>query len=311
MDEQDDIPLDAECQAALERGLLPIRDVSRLTGVNAVTLRAWERRYGLVLPHRTAKGHRLYDAGHLARIRAVLAWLDRGVPVSQVKALLRGGQSPDIDITSQWDEQRAKLLEAIDALADRRLDERFNAALSLYPPHTLCQQLLLPLLTQLESRWRDQYGARLERVFFNAWLRSKLGTRIHHNNRQNSGAPLLLINPCEQPMNPGLWLTAWLASNTGCPVEVLEWPVPVAELPLALARMEPRALAFHADHALNGQLPRLLMGHACPVLLSGAAVRIHREALAPLEHDYPDIHLADDPVAALNTLYGLGLLAGS
>ena len=92
MDEHDDTPLDGDFQEALARGLLPIRDVSRLTGVNPVTLRAWERRYGLVLPQRTAKGHRLYAPEHVARIRAVLTWLDRGVPVGQVKGLLRGGQ---------------------------------------------------------------------------------------------------------------------------------------------------------------------------------------------------------------------------
>ena len=34
--------------------------VSSLTGVNSVTLRAWERRYNLIRPQRTAKGHRLY-----------------------------------------------------------------------------------------------------------------------------------------------------------------------------------------------------------------------------------------------------------
>ena len=40
-------------------GLLPIRTVSILTGVHSVTLRAWERRYGLITPQRTPKGHRL------------------------------------------------------------------------------------------------------------------------------------------------------------------------------------------------------------------------------------------------------------
>ena len=34
-------------------GLFPIREVARLTGVNPVTLRAWERRYGLIQPLRT------------------------------------------------------------------------------------------------------------------------------------------------------------------------------------------------------------------------------------------------------------------
>ena len=33
---------------ALEEGYLPIREVARSTGINAVTLRAWERRYGPV-----------------------------------------------------------------------------------------------------------------------------------------------------------------------------------------------------------------------------------------------------------------------
>ena len=33
-------------------GLFPISTVSKLTGVNSITLRAWERRYGLVNPER-------------------------------------------------------------------------------------------------------------------------------------------------------------------------------------------------------------------------------------------------------------------
>ena len=41
--------------------LIPIRELSSLTGVNSVTLRAWERRYGLLKPQRTPKGHRLYS----------------------------------------------------------------------------------------------------------------------------------------------------------------------------------------------------------------------------------------------------------
>ncbi len=70
---------------ASEPGWLPIREVARLTGVNPVTLRAWERRYGLIVPLRTGKGHRLYNDEHVARIREILAWLNRGVAVGQIK----------------------------------------------------------------------------------------------------------------------------------------------------------------------------------------------------------------------------------
>ncbi|MDX1336249.1 MAG: MerR family DNA-binding transcriptional regulator, partial [Gammaproteobacteria bacterium] len=34
----------------------PIRTVTDQTGVHPVTLRAWERRYGLIKPERTPKG---------------------------------------------------------------------------------------------------------------------------------------------------------------------------------------------------------------------------------------------------------------
>ncbi|MEX5590846.1 MerR family transcriptional regulator, partial [Pseudomonas urmiensis] len=62
-----------------QQELFPIREVSRLTGVNAVTLRAWERRYGLIQPTRTDSGHRLYSHADIDDIRRILGWLERGV----------------------------------------------------------------------------------------------------------------------------------------------------------------------------------------------------------------------------------------
>ena len=56
-----------ESQAAAplpDEGVYPIREVSRLTGVNAVTLRAWQRRYGMVQPARDRKSTRL-NSSHL------------------------------------------------------------------------------------------------------------------------------------------------------------------------------------------------------------------------------------------------------
>ena len=74
---------------ALEReDLFPIREVSRLTGVNPVTLRAWERRYGLIEPTRTESGHRLYSMTEIERVRSIVEWIDRGVSVSKVGEIL-------------------------------------------------------------------------------------------------------------------------------------------------------------------------------------------------------------------------------
>lgn len=296
---------------ALEEGWLPIREVARLTGVNAVTLRAWERRYGLIVPHRTPKGHRLYSTAHVDRVLTILTWLNRGVSVSQVKQLIDHQQPPPPSLENDWDQLRQTLLQAITTLSERRLDDTLNQAISLYPPRTLCEQLLLPLLAALEQRWQGQFGAQLERVFFYSWLRSKFGARLYNNNRQVSGAPLLLINQSDLPLEPHLWLTAWLVSSADCPVEVFDWPLPPGELSLACEYLKPRAVLLYSSKSLNlNQLPRLLNNIAGPTLIIGPTVRIHSTEL-PLSVEEVaglSLTLAEDPLAAQSALQRLGII---
>ncbi|QRY79508.1 MerR family transcriptional regulator [Pseudomonas sp. PDNC002] len=303
---------DDDYRQALADGWLPIRDVSRRTGVNPVTLRAWERRYGLVVPQRTPKGHRLYSEAQIARIQAILTWLGRGVAVSKIRTLLdEDAPLPVENTASPWDDLRQQCIAAIARINERQLDELFNGALAIYPAQTLCGQLMLPLLDDLERRWQGQFGAQLERVFFHTWLRTKFGTRLYHHNRQQRGAPLLLVNQSDLPLEPGLWLTAWLASSAGCPLEILDWPLPPGELALAVERVQPRGLVLYASHALNlPLLPRLLTGIACPVLLAGPATCIHPAELAELALAEPPLHLARDPLDAFERLGELRLLNG-
>ena len=189
-----------------------------------------ERRYGRITPQRTPKGHRLYSVWHVAQIREVLGWLQRGVAVSQVKRLLQESPaSPEVS-DSPWVEQQQLWLRSIEQLAERQLDKGLHQTLALYPPETLCQHLLLPLLERLELRWRHQTGLRLVRVFFLSWLRTRLGANIAQRNRLQSGLPLLVLNLSDSTIEPGLWLSAWLASSTDCPLRVLEWAVPAEDL---------------------------------------------------------------------------------
>jgi len=301
-----------EPDSPIPEGWLPIRQVASQTGVNPVTLRAWERRYGLLIPQRTAKGHRLYSDADVLKIQAVLTWLERGVAVSQVAELLRNSQPPTGLLDSPWQAARQQLLHAIEQLSERKLDELFNANLALYPPRTVAEQLLLPLFDELTLRWPTQFAGALEQVFWHGWLRSRLSARIAQNNRQHSGAPLLLLSLDEQTFAPELWLTAWLASCADCPVAVLEWPVPLNQLNLAIERLTPRALLLHCNQRLDTkllrqQLPALAANAQPPLLLSGLAARIHATEL----HGLPGLTLAVTPSDVLLHLQQLDLLTGT
>ena len=80
----------------------PIGVVCRLTGVAQETLRAWERRYGLVKPSRAGGRNRLYSQDDVRRIAMVKALVDAGHAVGsiatlddrQLEALKAATQSP-------------------------------------------------------------------------------------------------------------------------------------------------------------------------------------------------------------------------
>lgn len=62
--------------------MLRIGEVARRAGVTTATLRAWEARYGLVPPARTAGGQRLYREADVGRVQAVRRLVDRGWSVA-------------------------------------------------------------------------------------------------------------------------------------------------------------------------------------------------------------------------------------
>ena len=301
--------LGTDFRKALDEGWLPIREVARRTGVNAITLRAWERRYGLIVPQRTPKGHRLFSAEHVQRILTILTWLNRGVAVSQVKQLLDTPQAISESVENDWQRLRQTLLQAVTHLAERTLDDTLNQTIALYPPRTLCEQLLMPLLADLEQRWQGQFGAQMERVFFYSWLRSKFGARIYHNNRQLHTSPLLLINHSDLPLEPHLWLTAWLISSADCPVEVFDWPLPAGELALAVDHLQPRGVLLYSSKAMNlAQLTKLLNGVSCPKMIAGPTVCIHHAELSERTSVIAELYLAEDPLLAHQALIQRGLI---
>ena len=270
-----------------EPAMLPIREVSRMTGVNSVTLRAWERRYGLIKPHRTPKGHRLYSDRHLAQIQSILTWLERGVAVSQVKELLERPNQSRTAVDSPWQQAQQDLLNALLAFDPGKLEHIYNQAAAQYPVRTLCTQLLEPLLQHLEQRWQGQFGSQLEQVFAHTWLRSKLATRLYHNNCHSQGPRLVLASLSDQHCEPGLWLLALLLSNEGCHINLLEWEVPASELGLLCEHNQAKALIMFSSQALPAaqlrrQLPKLSDHHDTPLFMAGPAAIIHDEELIGL-----------------------------
>lgn len=69
-----------------------IKEASSRTGVPIASLRAWERRYGVVRPHRTSSGYRLYDDQAVAALSAMRQLVEDGwSPATAAAAIVREG----------------------------------------------------------------------------------------------------------------------------------------------------------------------------------------------------------------------------
>src|SRR3954452_12035614 len=70
------------------RTMYTIKQAAQRARVSVPLLRAWERRYHVVQPERTASGYRLYDDRAIARLQAMRALIDQGWSPSNAAARL-------------------------------------------------------------------------------------------------------------------------------------------------------------------------------------------------------------------------------
>ena len=144
----------------------PIRTVATLTGVKAITLRAWERRYGLIRPGRTRKGHRLYSHSDIEKIRRILTLLDRGIQISRVSEALTlqtgGEKTPH---SSPWGAQLERMAAAVSRFDEEELDAIYDEVLAVHSIEQVTGELLLPALARLGERWNGRKGGIAEGTF--------------------------------------------------------------------------------------------------------------------------------------------------
>jgi DNA-binding transcriptional MerR regulator len=268
--------------------LFPIREVARLTGVNPVTLRAWERRYGLIQPIRTESGHRLYSRTDVETVHRILDWIERGVSVSKVGKILARDEQP-VDAASvapagaeqEWSQWQQQLRTAVGAFDDRQLDRLYGQIYAAYPVAVVFQDILMPLWQQL-LRHQGLFGQTSEWLFFDGFLRSRTWKRLQ-TGCATAAPRVLLAAIAGECRELELLVAGLLMSGDELAVKVLAVGQPMDELTLVCEKTKPQALVVFSNHSPTNELPRRLERLAvtldCPLLLAGDASELAQEQL--------------------------------
>lgn len=197
-----------------------IGDVAERCGINPVTLRAWQRRYGLLKPQRSEGGHRQFDDEDLQRIEEIKRWIERGVPVGKVKALLDQDKTPE---PGDWRALQEEMMSTLRQVNPLKVRAKINAFCHLHPIDSLIDHVFEPVRQTLSL---DQNTARAMCSLLDGILIEHAVSSLSES-RVKAGRDALLIG-WGIVDRTSLWLEAWRLSQRGWRIDVFAEPL---ELP--------------------------------------------------------------------------------
>jgi DNA-binding transcriptional MerR regulator len=168
-----------------------LKVVLQETNIAADTLRAWERRYGLPMPQRTAGGHRLYSQYDIETIKWLLTRQAEGLSISRAVDLWNEHNATGVDplagftasaLTStvttpaiyispdtNLDSLRAQWIGACMKFSEANSEQVLNQAFSMFPVEAVCMEVLQKGMVEIGSLWYEN-GASVQQEHFASGL---------------------------------------------------------------------------------------------------------------------------------------------
>lgn len=271
-----------------------VKQVSQLTGISTDLLRAWERRYGVVSPRRTASRYRLYGDDDVARLRRMAELVAGGAPASLAAEQVVAESPPDLDggATSSPDGAPASgnghrtpaggaelgwtpaalppsALPPVDALAEAArdldraaLERTLDRAMAAGSFETVFDEWLTPALVRVGEGWAAEEISVAGEHFVSAAVHRRLSQAFEAAGTAVN-APVVMVGLPPRTLHELAALAlATCLRRRGVDVRYLGADLPVASWVSAARRLRPAAVAVSvprpADERAAAELVRAL-----------------------------------------------------
>ena len=213
-----------------------IKAVSRATGLTVETLRAWERRYGVVEPQRDEMGRRVYRPEDVLRLRRLREATERGHPISRLVALDETALADLLHEPERRPQSAAatafveRILDAARRFAADDCEQALTLAISLMPPARLIEEVLEPLLREVGDRWHSgQFSIAQERLV-STTVRKHIGLIVESYGRTARRQAIVFATLAGERHELGLLMSAMVCASHGCKVHYLGADLPPQEV---------------------------------------------------------------------------------
>lgn len=226
--------------------------VARETEVPADTFRAWERRYGIPRPQRTAGRHRLYSERDIAIIRWLRDRTAEGMNISQAVMLLQETLEHEADAPQPLAEPRAlerlneDVLDALIHYDSARADRLLSEAFALYPFEEVLLSVVQPTMIEVGELWiRGEINVATEH-YCTEFVRRKLSGLINLYEGDPARGRILVACAPEEQHDLGAMFASLFMVRRGWQVIYLGPQVPLADLLDAARALSPDLICLSA-----------------------------------------------------------------
>ncbi|MGE5602650.1 MAG: MerR family transcriptional regulator [Nitrososphaerales archaeon] len=268
-----------------------IKTVVQETGIAPATLRAWERRYGVLSPGRSEGGYRLYSERDIVTLRWLKNQVDAGVSISRAVALLeirhRAGEEPELDVERTarsvalaenvrgTDTIVEELVETLSLFQEPHAEAVLGEAFALYPVDVVAEEIITPTLIEIGERWHRGEVSIVQEHFATAVLRRRLAALFHAYPQPLTGPLAITGSGPSEWHDVGILLVSLSLRRHGWRVIYLGQNVPADHLLREIRKLRPDMVCLSAStrdsatalaevHALVAELPdpkpRLVFG---------------------------------------------------
>ena len=242
-----------------------LKAVVQDTGLKPDTLRAWERRYGLPNPKRTAGGHRLYTQKDIDTLKWLITRQDEGLSISRAvdlwQTMVDSGKDPLFELPLAQSESATPplptgttLVQLRDAWVDacmefneRLAEDTLGQALAMYTPEVVCLSLLQKGLAEIGVRWYEGRVTAQQEHFASALAMRRMEALVAGTPPPTrTGRVLIGCAPDEEHTFSALLLTL-LMRRRGWEALYLGANVPITRLEATIVAAEPKLVVLTAQ----------------------------------------------------------------
>ncbi|MGZ3866156.1 MAG: MerR family transcriptional regulator [Bacteroidia bacterium] len=224
-----------------------IADLEKLTGIKAHTIRIWEKRYGIINPHRTSTNIRYYDDEQARKLLNVATLLGQGLKISKISALSDAEINEKIRVGSDTSPEEAvynafinELIASMLAFNETAFDKALSAATNRFGIYNAMVKVLYPFLHKTGLLWSINETMPVQEHFASHIIRRKLMAAI-------DGLPVsgkkkmtfILFLPSNEWHEIGLLFSDYILRSKGYQSYYLGPNVPLQDVHATIAEVKP------------------------------------------------------------------------